>query len=232
MRSFCAGVEVFPQPIPNRNPGGDCFACATTAAVRHFFGDRAPSFDQVWECFLNEQREADGSTTKHLLNSWPGYRSAFTKLTEYVGRLAIFPDFVMPEPDLDRYPCDWGVHIDDYTWARRLDAWLRSGHLALTSIRYEPSPTGEWALIDGKPSRQMTDHLVLLDGVRSGWRKHPTVDGAWSLEYHVHVVCSSRGGRAYWVDVRRFLREHGAGAWWLIRPAEEDAVRDFPEADA
>lgn len=227
MRTFCHDVAVFPQPSPGRNPGGDCFACALTAALRHFYGDQAPNFDQVWECFQEEQTRQDtGEKWTHLCNTWPGYRGAFYRAAEIVGRLEIFTDFVAPEVMHKRYSCDWGVSIDDYAWAKRLDAWLRAGHLAFASIRYAASPTGEWFLTPEGARRHHTDHFVVLDGIRCGWRKHPTVAGAKTLVYQVHVVCSSAGGRTYWIDVDRFLREHGAGAWWLIRPSD---TGDLPE---
>jgi hypothetical protein len=221
MRSFCQGVAVYPQPSPNRNAGGDCFACALTAALRHFYKESAPTFDQVWACFQEELTRGDtGEKWMHLCNTWTGYRTAFYAAADIVGRMEIFTDFVAPEADHERYSCDWGIHLDGYAWAKRLDAWLCAGHLAFASIYYAGNPTGEWVQTPDGPRRHSTDHFVLLDGVRDGWRKHPTVDGAASLVYQVHVVCSAAGGRTYWIDVATFLREHGAGAWWLIRPEE------------
>lgn len=227
MRSFCHGVAVVPQPVPHRNPGGDCFACATTAAMRHFFGERAPSFDQVWECYQKENIRSDtGEKWLSLTNHWEGYRHAFINLERYVGGLEHFVDFVEPKFERHRASCDWGIHVDGYDWARRLDAWLRSGHLAFASIHYAGNPTGEWLQTPEGPRRVSTDHVVVLDGVRCGWKRHATVAGAKTFVYQVHVVCSARGGREYWIDVDTFMREHGAGAWWLIRPEERG---DLPE---
>lgn len=232
MKSFCHGIAVFPQPSPCRNPGGDCFACATKATMDHIFGPSAPTFDQVWEAFLREQTEGDGTKRKYLNNTWHGYRRAFYNLTEYVGRMEIMCDFAAPlGPSFGIASTGesmaWGPNVDPYTWAKRLDAWLRAGWYAFASIRLDPNPTGEWLQTPDGPRRVSTDHFVALDGVRCGRRRWE--DGSsGGLAYQVHVICSARGGRAYWIDVEQFIREHGAGAWWLIRPGdygdlEEDA---------
>lgn len=232
MRSFCHDVDVFPNPTPARNAGGDCFACALTAALRHFFGNDAPAFDQVWECFQREQTRGDtGERYTVLCYDWSGYRSAFSAAAALVGRrLESFVDLALPLPsiwtDVQRTSYAWSKAIDGSTWATRLDAWLRAGHLAFCSIKMDASPTGAWHMTDEGARQHTTDHFVLLDGVRWGWRKHPTVEGASTLVHQVHVVCSARGGRAYWIDVDVFLHQHGAGAWWLLRPEDYGPLVD------
>jgi hypothetical protein len=223
VREFLHGVTPYPQPSPARNPGGDCFACAITATLRHIHGESAPTFDQVWEAFLVEQ-EYNGEKRKHLRNTWHGYRHALYELTELVGRMEVQTDFAARGTPqfgyLEGESMAWWPAVDESQWAKRLDAWLRAGWYAFASIRLDPNPTGEWLITPEGPRRVSTDHFVVLDGVRCGWRKHPTVAGSASLVYQVHVVCSARGGREYWIDVDTFLREHGAGAWWLIRPGD------------
>jgi hypothetical protein len=219
MRSFCHNVAVYPQPTPRRNPGGDCFACALTAALRHFFPDEPPAFDHVFDCFMREQTEPSGEKRSFLNNTWPGMRTAIYSAHNLVGSLQVFADIVVPRDDPERWSHDWGPQADGYAWARRLDAWLRSGHIALASILYAGNPTGEWVQTPDGPRRHATDHFVLFDGVRCGWKRHGD-GGGGTLTYQVHVVCSAAGGRTYWIDVDQLLREHGAGAWWLLRPTD------------
>lgn len=228
MRSFCHNVAVVPQPLPKRNPGGDCFACAVTAAMRHFFGEAAPTFDQCWEAFQATQTNSDGTTRTYLTNTFDGMRSALYNLSGNTDDkyprpwpIVIESDIVVPLiGERWRGGYNWGWPVDGQAWAQRLDGWLRAGHLALGDLMYRPCPTGEWTTdADGKATRNNNDHFVLYDGVRSGWRAHETIEGAAALVYQVHVVCSANGGRAYWIDVTELLRQHGASAaWWLIRP--------------
>jgi hypothetical protein len=229
MLEYCHNIKPYPQPVPHRNPGGDCFACALKATMDHIYGEKAPTFDQVWESFLVEQ-EYNGQKSTHLSNTWYGYRGAFYKLTDYVGNMEIQTDFAARHgPEFGYRVGDsmaWRAAVDEGQWSKRLDAWLRAGWYAFCSIRLDPNTTGEWIITDEGPQRVSTDHFVVLDGVRWGWRKHPSVEGARSLESQVHVVCSAKGGRAYWIEVDQFIREHGAGAWWLIRPGEYGALED------
>lgn len=161
-REFCHGVRVVPQPSPARNPGGDCFACATTAALRHFYGDKGPTFDQVWEAFQSVQKNGDGSTWTHLDNTWSGMRRALYSLTTE-WPLEIMADFVHPTfSDIERCSYSWsGGGVCGYDYARRLDAWLRAGNIAFAEIRYGAVETGPWHLgPEGKAYRSCIDHFV------------------------------------------------------------------------
>lgn len=64
MVEICHGIAPVPQPSPARNDGGDCFACATTAALRWMFPDADVDFDAVWECFIAEYH--DGNAQANL----------------------------------------------------------------------------------------------------------------------------------------------------------------------
>jgi hypothetical protein len=227
MREYCHNIAVFPQPVPARNPGGDCFACAVTATFQYIYGAQAPTFDQVWEAFQREVeyvRNGEVCRQVQLENSWSGYRVALYNLRALVGPFDVQTDFaargVPPFGHDSGDSMAWCPIVDEGQWGHRLDAWLRAGWYAFACIRMDPNPTGEWVLTEEGPRRVSTDHFVVLDGIRSGWRAVERFPGAKSFETQVHVVCSARGGRAYWIDVDTFLREHGAGAWWLVRPGE------------
>jgi hypothetical protein len=189
----------------------------------------------VWEAFQREvEFVANGEVRRQtqLENTWHGYRRAFNELTELVGRMEIQTDFAARGTPQFGYLAGesmaWWPMVDESQWARRLDAWLRAGWYAFASIRLDPNPTGEWVMTEDGPRRVSTDHFVVLDGVRTGWRPRIWPDGmkSASLVHQVHVVCSARGGREYWIDIDQFIREHGAGAWWLIRPGD---YTDLPE---
>lgn len=215
MSERLAGVTLVPQPSPAINPGGDCFACALTAGLRHLFPERAEEItvERVHRYFW---RDVGGKP--HLDNTWSGFRDALYAAFSDDFRLDVRADLVQPRWDPEQWAHEWWHVQPDYEWGQRLEAWLAAGWLAASVISYEGSPTGQWQRHeDGKVYRATHDHFVLLDGVRWGWRKSTVVEGASSLVYQVHVVCSSRAGRTYWIDVDDFLREHGAAAWWLFR---------------
>jgi hypothetical protein len=220
MSAICRNVALVPQPVPARNKGGDCFACATLAAMRHLFPENPPTFDQCWEAFEVESTDAEGVSRKHLSNTFPGMRGALWNLYSAGWKIEIVADRVDPRPgDPEHESHNWGAQVGGYEYARRLEAWLHAGYVALGNLMYRPCKTGEWTLNpDGSVHRNHNDHFVLYDGVRSGWRRHAVVDGARTLVYQVHVVCSANGGRSYWIDVDDLLTQHGAGGWWLIRP--------------
>ncbi len=62
MIEVCHGIEPVPQPQPARNPGGDCFACALTAALRFLGADGG--FDEVWPLF--EAEYSDPAAQRNL----------------------------------------------------------------------------------------------------------------------------------------------------------------------
>jgi len=188
--------------------------------MRFLFGDDAPSFDTVWTAFQQEQKRDDGSTWLHLSNTWDGMKSALHRLS-HDGDWPLEVAFAMVAPSAEyreMFSYSWGPRVSGYDYARQLDAWLRAGNLALGEVMLHACETGEWKIDgNGKAVRNHIDHFWLYDGVRCGWRKHPSVDGARSLVYQIHVVDSSAGGRAFWIDVDDLLHRHGAGAWWLVR---------------
>lgn len=197
-----AGVQPFYQPAPARNPGGDCFACALTAAVRHLVPERPVEFDTVWECFLIEPY---GGGPKVLSNSWPTMRTAIYALGQHGYELETTKDLVS-EVRPDSWSHAWGLEIPEMAWAYRLEAWLAAGWVALAEVNFQGSGpwTGEY--------QNTIDHFVVLDGVRHYWKKH---DSGVSLEHDVHVVCSARG--AYWIDAGDLLRKHGTAGLTLVR---------------
>src|SRR5690349_13139264 len=54
MIEICHGIARVAQPVPARNEGGDCFACAATAGLRFLYPDRAIDLSDVWEMFVVE----------------------------------------------------------------------------------------------------------------------------------------------------------------------------------
>ena len=64
MTEVCHGIERVAQPVPARNPGGDCFACAATAGLRFLYPEHEIKLDDVWDMFVVEYH--DGQAQKNL----------------------------------------------------------------------------------------------------------------------------------------------------------------------
>lgn len=54
MIEVCHDIARVPQPVPARNEGGDCFACAATAGLRFLYPERKIDLADVWELFVVE----------------------------------------------------------------------------------------------------------------------------------------------------------------------------------
>jgi hypothetical protein len=61
---ICHNIERVAQPVPARNPGGDCFACAATAGLRFLYPERSIALDDVWDMFVVEYY--DGRAQENL----------------------------------------------------------------------------------------------------------------------------------------------------------------------
>lgn len=208
---ICLGVQPVMQPSPNRNPGGDCFACALTAVLRYVHQRPDIPFDACYDFFVPVK-----SQTPH--NSWPGMRAALYTSIASFGEIEIYADVVRPDFEPETWSHAFGNVLDGHRWARLLEAYLRAGWVALTEINH----AGAGPVIDGKWN--VTDHFVVLDGIRHFWQRRADLPGCASLDAEVHVVCSARG--SYWQNVREFQFKHGGNGWWLVR---KDA-RDYRDA--
>jgi hypothetical protein len=209
MREFLLGIQPFPQPSPHKNPGGDCFACALTAALRHLFPERPLEFEVAWNYFMAEVYKSD---QKQLNNTWPGMRRAMYQANSDGYRMSITSDIVRPNFDAEKWSHAWFQFVPVPEYTRRLEAYLRAGWVAVAEINYAgvgPSTP------DGKLNG--TDHFVLLDGVK--WEWVPFESGGGFHREYVHVVCSAKG--PYWIQTHDFLVKHGAAGWWLVRREEE-----------
>jgi hypothetical protein len=201
----CHNIAPFMQPKPDRNQGGDCFACALTAALRHLYPERPVTFDAAWEYFMVES--VGGG--RMLSNTWPGMRRALYNAHADGYRLEIANDLVLPDFNVDHHSYPWWQSLPTTAYARRLEGYLRG--VAFTEIRFDGSgprtPQGEI---------RATDHFVALDGLRMGWE--PIGEAGRVMRYHVHVVCSAKG--AYWIGLDEFLLGYGGAGWWLCRRDE------------
>lgn len=72
MIEVCHGVERVPQPVPARNEGGDCFACAATAGFRFLFPERTIELDAVWEMFVVEYHDGRAQANLQKLRAAVG----------------------------------------------------------------------------------------------------------------------------------------------------------------
>lgn len=206
-REILVNVERFPQPLPKRNPGGDCFACALTAVVRHLYPEKLIDFNVAWEAFLVES--SDG--TKVLSNSWAtmGHTAPYA-LYEHGYRLEIYKDIVQREVDLERNSHAWFRSKPAQDFSKHLEAWLSAGWLAIVEMAIDGggpyTPQGQ---------ANHTDHFVVLDGQRGFWEQDKNVPKAQSWKNETHVVCSAKG--SYWIDTGDLMQQHGVAGLILFR---------------
>lgn len=204
MREVLLGVQPFMQPSPARNPGGDCFACAVTAGLRHLFPERPIAFDAAWDLFVDPK-------SGRLSNTWHTMRSALYRAHSLGYETEITADIVDPRFDPERWSYAWWSHFPELRYAHRLEGWLRGGWFALTEISFAG---GGPLTSDG--FHRPTDHFVLLDGIRHA--REDLGDGCSGVRQYVHVVCSVKG--AYWMRLLEFLMNYGGSGWWLCRRDE------------
>jgi hypothetical protein len=196
------GVQPVPQPTPHKNAEGDCFACAMTAALRHLYPERPISFDDAWQAFVDER-------TGLVNNHWGWIRTALYRLAGQGYEMEITSDLVAPQFNVERFSHAWWQMYPEGQYAHRLEGYLRGGWVAFTEINLDgKGPVSPEGLLNS------TDHILLLDGIRTGWHREEGKLGA-ALKHQVHVVCSAKG--AYWIDLQTFLYRHGGSGWWLAR---------------
>jgi len=204
---FCLNIEPHLQPYPKKNPGGDCFACATTAAINYLFPENKVTFDEVFEAFKDKQG--------HLCNSWDFYHFAFYALCNHQNdrTVDIYTDCVLPNFYTSRFNPNFYHFEPAREYTDRIEGLLRSGWVILTSISM--SGTGPY---DEKLMFKGTDHIVIVDGIKKVWVNQYDENNNFicaSQEEFIHVVCSAKG--KFWVKGRDWFRKYGAAAWWQIR---------------
>ena len=210
MTEIIRNIAPFPQPVPNKNPGGDCFACSLKAVIDGLFPERPIPFDAAWESF---KVEAYGGGTV-LSNTWPTMRRAIASIRDRGYDLQTRHDIALVAVDIETWSYTWGLSINEEEWSYRLEAWLSAGWLALAEVNF--AGTGP---ITPNGYRSSADHFVCLDGQRHFWKPNLEFGGA-SLDHETHVVCSARG--AYWINTADLLRKHGAAGLILVRKDETE----------
>jgi hypothetical protein len=206
MPEYCHNIKPFLQPKPNKNQGGDCFACALTAALQFLFPDNPPDFETVWNYFLTKYKDSD---KEGLHQSWPGMKKALQNARYDGYRIDITYDVIRMEFN-EAWSHAWFHKTPVTEFTRRLEGWLRSGWVAVSEINMN----GDGIYNNGHFNT--TDHFVILDGIKEIWEPwEGDPDGGSSLNNYIHVVCSVKG--AYWIETRNLLVKHGAAAWWLCR---------------
>jgi len=212
LSSVCHKVEQFPQPEILKNPGGDCFACATFAALRWMYPEREFTFDEVWDTYTLTQVNSDGTSFDYLGNSWLQYPHVFKNIVKKLG----LKDFKWKKrssyPKFKRFGCDvahWNRDHAQYGeyWHKMRDD-IVSGGVVFLSVNME----GEGPWKDGRWNN--VDHVILIDGARERQVPIEAVPGASRIDWELHTVCSRKGCR--WITVHQLLDLHGAGSWHVL----------------
>lgn len=224
MRETPAEVVLDVDPVPNPDPpiheGGDCFVCTVSAAMNYLYGNDAPGFDELYEVFRPDK---DG---RGLRNTWSGVRTVFATLNRQGWPVDHHVDFIRPQFDKRTWAHGWWQHEPTTEFARRLEAWLRSGYVAVTSCRLDAK-----GLFTEDLGARPHDHFFLLDGVRWATRKFDHGNGR-KLEPYVHVVDSSRKRpNRFWVETRRLMRAYGVAGIQVVRREERWRKLDPPPSE-
>lgn len=212
-------VQPVMQPSPGVHPGGDCFACATLAMLRHWWPTEAAAFSVADVVEWWRTQPVHGTDEKAVGNhiDW-----ADRSLKAIPGPfdLDVVTDPFVPLVDDHRqmHSPIWGVPH----YAQRVEAYLAAGYVGFTTIRYAPDAPH---MLSPKPAddpgtglyrgywNASTDHIVLIDGHREFIRER---DGGGTYITELHVVCSVKG--SYWIEDRELLRWHGGMFIWWCRP--------------
>lgn len=210
-KEVCLGVAPFTQPSPARNPGGDCYACATYSLLRHFRPDSAETFDGVWNRYRFYAEDAPGVTYPegterwYTDNTWTGYGKVLTLLGKEYG-LSHKYELIPPDYNVERRSAPWFTGYLT-SWHDALAAHIDAGHLLFTSIRFSPSGQRQ------RGGLHDTDHAILIDGYRLVWVP-AGIPGSLAQVIEYHVVCSARG--AYWIDQDTLVWCHGFSSWIAV----------------
>lgn len=235
------GVERVPQPVPSRSPGGDCFACSLIAVLQHLFPDREPpTFEDTDRWFQGQWAQPTGLMERVLRdvaagaagpaealevvakldkqeaeppiqNTWNGMERALWEARSDDWPIEIHFDMVVPQFDARQWGYGWPVVWAGDEYARRLEAWLSAGWLALTVVDMD----ARGPMIDGTLLNS-TNHFLVLDGTRARWE--PTAYGGGSvMRSQVHVVDSSTRDITGWIDSQGWERGYGGTPWMLVR---------------
>lgn len=219
----CHEVQRFPNPLPHRNPGGDCFACAAYAIVRHFYGDAAPSFSDVWEAFLHPNQRGRTDQTYPSCANYPGYKDALERIRTADGRgLEVRNHLTRPEYNVDQWEASFYWRIPYQEWWHDLHAYLSAGWVAIAHVNQAGiGPVTPCGRGDGSLCYTQTDHILVIDGARR-FHYEEFENGEFklgSLEYEVHVVDSANSKNTTgWHPVHDWLIRHGASGLHMVRP--------------
>lgn len=210
-----AGVSQVAQPSPNLNPGGDCYACASLAIIKHLFPE-----------------EAEGLTVADAAAWWKDKDSSGNEVAGnlfFRGRQAlhgsrlpveVHEDQFTPSPNQYNDGC-WPIYWPN-AFSQRVEAYLSAGWVGLVNMHFAGASLGllpDRKRPDGRPMRTAPDHMVVLDGHRQYWQR--SEPGATSAAGHtdLHIVCSVRG--PYWIASDVWVEMHGGIAiWWVRRRAD------------
>lgn len=221
---ICHNIEPFNQPEPTRNKGGDCFACATLAALRWLYPEKKFEFDQVWDSFKLTQTNPNGDSFEFLGNSWLSYSKVFEQISKKMDlpdlswRInSCYPTFI----GFGRTAGNWNRDNGQYgEYWQKLCEDLKTGVVILSINKDGEGPwkNGCWNEID---------HLVLIDGVRK--RTIPVKGMPWAskINWEVRIVCSRNG--CVWKTIWELLDLHGAGAWHVLEKSQNKLYKNYHE---
>lgn len=207
-------VKQFPQPYPVKNQGGDCFACAFTAAFKHLFPEKDILFDNVFDYFKTTYYNSDKEC---LDNCWCGYTRMLNNAINDGLNIEYKTDIIYPDfSETNRFPYSWFKFNVRSKMFEKIFNLLSEKNLLIFTIDNGGRGPVYYDFNDNRYYNNSTNHLVLVDGIKSCWEPIENLDNdCKAFHYYIHVVCSAKG--CYWVKLDDFIDKYGAAAWWQIR---------------
>jgi hypothetical protein len=207
--NFHHDVLPFLQPYPVRTPGGDCFVCATLACLSWLYKDKEFTFDEIYDSFIIKINSEYCNEFFEIGNSWCSYPSVLENIQRNFN-LVDFSWRINSCNPVFRSNDGGSWHRDKSLYTRYWKSLLQDLESGLIILSINLDGSGPW--VNGKWSN--TDHLVLLDGVRSRLVPLEHFPTASAIVLDVRMVCSVNGVK--WISVQDLLDLHGAGSWYVL----------------
>lgn len=235
--TFLAGVPHVPQPSPQIHEGGDCFACAHLAIIRHFWPDAPVELPEVvgwWSQAASFYRTPDQAAAdlEARKAEWLALDGPAATSVDFLAaaRIALeerrtWGNNEHHTPDvLAGWETDWRLDVHTDPWAPLL-AERRQPAIPI----WGPGPQWE-KRVEAYLTAGWVGYMVVAFDPRAPLYLDPRPDGSWGNRSHDHMVVldgirhyvqgstpdATPGTGAHKADVHIMCSVHG-GYWMEAR---------------